>query len=221
MQTVDVEIRGTMPLLMHADNIEWSDKIKVWEKNPKNKSKSVPGDDRSPAFRWIGCLYNDGESISMPYENLMSCFRGGATMIPVPGGKGGKTFKSQSQSGLTIPDFHWTLKINGKPIAMKDIMTLIEIESFAHHEAYVQELGFSLFVKRAPIGQSKHVRVRPRFDNWSISGQIMILDSAITLPILGDILDYAGRYKGIGDWRPGAKTPGPFGRFEAQILNGK
>src|SRR5262245_60226289 len=205
MQSVNVEIRGSTPLLMHADNISWADKIKVWEKDPRNKGKSIPGDDRSPAFRWIGCLYHDGEFVTIPSANLMSCIRGGATMIPVPGGKGGKTFKSQSQSGLLIPEYHWIFKINEKPIAMSDINTLTEVESFADHESLVRDLGFDLFVIRAPIGQSKHVRVRPRFDNWSISGTITILDTAFTLDILRTVLEYSGRYRGLGDWRPGAK----------------
>ena len=78
-------------------------------------------------------------------------------------------------------------------------------------------MGFSLFVKRAKIGNAKHIRVRPRFENWSCTGDITILDSQISKEILQSILDICGQYKGLGDWRPGAKTPGPFGMFKATV----
>jgi hypothetical protein len=221
MKTVQVQITGTSPLLMKADNIDWADKISKWEDDPKNKGLSVPGDDRSPAWRWIGCLYHNGEVVTIPSENLMSCMMLGGALVPVPGAKHGKTFKSQSQSGLLINDYQWPLRINNKIISMSDINALLDIESFAEQESLVKELGFSLFVKRARIGQSKHIRVRPRFDNWSIAGTITILDSQITKDILLAILEAGGRYKGLGDWRPGANKPGPFGMFEIQLNSTK
>jgi hypothetical protein len=34
---------------------------------------------------------------------------------------------------------------------------------------------------------------------------------------LRDIARLAGAYKGLGDWRPSGRTPGPFGRFKATV----
>lgn len=48
-------------LLLHADDIDWADKLGDWRKDPKNRSISRAGDDRSPGFTWIGSLYHDGE----------------------------------------------------------------------------------------------------------------------------------------------------------------
>ena len=84
------------------------------------------------------------------------------------------------------------------------------------HEAAATALGFELFAKAAKVGMSKHVRVRPRFNAWSISGSITVVDETITGDILQLILEMAGTYCGLGDWRPSSPgKPGPWGRFRA------
>ncbi len=217
MRTYKVTITGKTPLLMHADNIAWADRMDQWKSDPGNKSKSKAGDDRSPAFRWLGCLYHDGEHIAIPSDNLMRCLMEGGAMVPVPGGKGGKTFKAQTQSGLMVTEPFWPLEIRGATIPVAPFIALESEGDYQKHEAAASAAGFMLFLKRAKIGQSKHVRVRPRFDGWSASGTISVWDEAITERVLGQILEYAGQYKGLGDWRPGAKTPGPHGMFTATI----
>ena len=49
-----VTLTGRTSLLLHHDNIAWSDQMELWKDNPANKGKSKAGDDRTPAFRWIG-----------------------------------------------------------------------------------------------------------------------------------------------------------------------
>jgi len=215
MKTVQVEITGTTPLLMHSDNIDWADKMTAWKDDPKNKKFSKAGDDRTPPWRWIGCLYHDGNIITMPNENIMRCIMEGATQVFT--GKGQKTFKAQSQSGLLCNDFHWPFIVNGKTILLKDIQDFIKFDTFKENIEAAECLDIELFVKRARIGQSKNIRVRPRFNAWSVSGQITIIDKQITPEILQTILEISGQYKGLGDWRPGAKTPGAFGMFKAVV----
>ena len=218
METVSVKITGTMPLLMHADNIDWADKMEAWRNVPANKALSKAGDDRTPAWRWLGCLnYDDpkGGVVTIPSEYIMRCIMGGAAMTPTGKGKG--TYKSLSQSGLLCADFHWPLLVGGKPVKMADVNVCLSVDSFADQKQLAESLGFSLFVKRAKIGASKHIRVRPRFDEWSTTGQIIITDKAINRETLATILELSGRLKGLGDWRPGAPTPGPFGTFKAVV----
>lgn len=218
MQNVKVTIKGLTPLLMHADNIEWSDAMDEWRKQPENKALSKAGDDRTPPWRWIGSLNTDGKIITIPSEYIMGCMMAGGAQVPTGSGK--KTFKAQSQSGLLCPEFHWPLHVNGSgsTIPIEDVNALREKKLFSQHAEGVKGLGFSLFVKRAKVGQAKHVRVRPRFDQWSTEGRVAIIDDAITPKILQQILDIAGRYKGLGDWRPGGRTPGQFGMFEATVI---
>ncbi|MDP9113885.1 MAG: hypothetical protein M3O20_09395 [Acidobacteriota bacterium] len=218
MKTVKVSITGTMPILMHADNIDWADRMEAWKNDPKNKAMSKAGDDRTPPWRWIGCLnYDDPKTgiVTVPSEYIMRCMMGGAAQVPTGKGKG--TFKAQSQSGLLCSEFHWPLLINGKEIQMSAINQLMNLETFQEHVEAARDLGFSLFTKRAKIGTSKHIRVRPRFDNWSTAGEIVIVDDQISKTVLQQILDISGRLKGLGDWRPGAPTPGPFGMFTAEV----
>lgn len=217
MKTYHVVLMGKSPLLMHWDNIEGADALRAWRETPEHKKLSVAGDDRSPAFTWMNGLYNDGAQIVLPADNIARCLMEGGAQVPVPGGKNGKTFKSQSQSGMMPGESAWPLLVDGQPIAMRDLDALREELDFAVHQETAQALGFSLFVKRAKIGASKHVRVRPRFDRWAAHGTILVWDDQITQPVLTDILRFGGDYKGLGDWRPGGKTPGPYGRFSAEV----
>lgn len=212
-----VIITGKTPLLMHHDNIDWADKMEAWKNNPGNKKTGIAGDDRTPAWRWIGCLYHDGMHLAIPAENLARAMMEGGAMVPVPGGRSGKTFKAQSQSGMLIVEESWPLYIDEKTIPVAALQKLTESEDFALHRETCSALGFALMTKRARIGQAKHVRVRPRFDRWQLSGSIAVVDTQITKEVLQDILTYAGEYKGLGDWRPGSRTPGAYGMFEAKV----
>lgn len=217
MRRYEITITGTQPLLHHADSIEWSDEMAAWKDDKDNTKKSKAGDDRSPAWRWLGALYHDGAHIVLPTGNIMRCLMEGGAMVPVPGGKSGKTFKAQTQSGIMPAAVGWPLLINDQPVPVTKILKLIGQKDFAKHKETAMAHGFSLFLKRARIGQQKHVRVRPRFEKWSTRGELSVSDEQITTNILNDILQMSGIYKGLGDWRPGSKTPGPFGMFEATV----
>lgn len=206
---------GKTPLLMHADDIDWADEMERWKNDPHNKKSSKAGDDRSPAWRWVGHVYRSEECVSMPQENIMRCLMEGGAQIPT--GSGRKTFKAQSQSGMGCQDFYWPIEIAGKRIPSAKIEALTSIDDFAEQRSAVDKLGFDLFVKRAKVGTSKHIRVRARLRDWSVRGVLLVWDDQITKDALQSILDYAGEYKGLGDWRPGGTTPGPYGRFAATV----
>lgn len=218
MRTYNIELTGKTPLLMHYDNIEWADFMAEWKNDPENHKLLVKGDDRTPAWRWLGTVYHDKDVIGMPSENIMRSIMGGGAMVPVPGGKMGKTYKSQTQSGMMCAETLWPLRIGGKTIAWRDVEALRNESSFKAHLTKVRDLGFDLMAKRAKIGQTKHVRVRPEFPaGWTLTGSIIVWDEQITEHALQRILDFSGQYKGLGDWRPGGRTPGPYGTFEAVI----
>jgi hypothetical protein len=220
MRTVRVSIEPKAPILMHADNIEWADAMEEWKNEPANKARSKAGDDRTPPWRWIGCLnYDDPDKgeVTIPSEYIMRCLMDGAAQVPT--GKGRGTFKSLSQSGIVSQDFHWKFRSEGKAVRMADIQKMRDLKTFNEHKDAARGLGFELFVKRVKIGKNKHIRVRPRFDRWTVSGQLIIIEDLITDKVLENILDISGRLRGLGDWRPGApESPGPFGTFTAKIV---
>lgn len=215
-KTYLVSIQGATPLLFHYDNIQWAAKMAEWSSDPANKAKSVAGDDRSPAFRWIGCMYHDQGKVVLPSDNLMTMLREGGARCPT--GKRGATFKRQTQSGMVVDAAGWPMVVAGKTIDFDPIAELIAEPDFAKHETFVRGLGFELFVKRARVGNSKHVRVRPRFNNWSAEGTVTVFDETITERVLTDIVMHGGMYAGLGDWRPSSpRSPGPFGKFTAKV----
>ena len=82
------ELTGIMPLIMHQDDVEASDLLNEWRKDPSNKNKSVAGDDRSPAWTWQTYLYSDGENVTLPAANLMVAIRQGSTQLILKKQKG-------------------------------------------------------------------------------------------------------------------------------------
>lgn len=219
MKEYAITITGKTPLLMHHDNIEWADFMDDWRNNPDNKKLSKAGDDRAPAWRWLGCVYHNSQIIGIPQENIMRSLMEGGVMVPVPGGRSGKTFKAQTQSGMMSTEPFWPLTTKeGELIQWSDLELLKDSPEFSAQKKAAQDMGFDLLVKRARIGQSKHVRVRPIFESgWTIAGKITVWDKQITKKLLGQILECAGQYKGLGDWRPGGRTPGPYGMYSAEI----
>lgn len=217
MRTYEVTLTGLTPLLMHADNIDWSDSMSKWEHDPENAGKSKAGDDRTPGYRWFGSLCHDGRFIAIPSDYIARATMGAGAMIPTGKGKG--TYKSQTQSGCQSESPFWEFRVNGKqiPVSVVERVHKEQIEDFEENKRIVAEAGFMLYAKRARIGTSKHVRVRPRFDSWEAGGRFNVFDDTLTDEITSMLFSYAGRFKGLADWRPGGKTPGPYGMFTAKV----
>jgi len=217
MNQYQVEITGQTPLLMHNDNISFSEKVTAWAKDPANKPNSVAGDDRTPAWTWIGYLYHDGRELGMPSDNLMTMLReGGSKMIK----RGKETYKKQTQSGIMLDQQQWRLLVKGQPISLDPIRDLIGNNDFLAHLEVSESLGFELLVKRAAIGRAKHVRVRPMFREWTLVGSLTVLDeelSGLTLDVLQQVFNLSGALCGMGDWRPSSGSSGTFGRFIADV----
>lgn len=215
MESYNFTLTGITPLLMHKDDVLAADMLSDWRKHPDNKNKSKAGDDRSPAWTWQTYLYIDEATgtVAMPSSVIMTSLRlAGASVIL----KKQTTYKSLTQSGLTIDDEYCQLLVPaGDDWATVDVLQLAKIKDkdFIDQANEVRKLGFKLDLRRAAVGASKHVRVRPRFDRWMVKGKIDIVDPDFRYEALTQIMEIAGQRKGIGDWRPGAKTPGPYGRF--------
>ncbi len=79
-RTYKVDLIGETPLLTHNDNLSWAEKMKAWGLDPANAKSSVAGDDRSPAFRWIGNLYIENNKLVIPSDLLMSTLLNGGSV---------------------------------------------------------------------------------------------------------------------------------------------
>jgi hypothetical protein len=62
-----------------------------------------------------------------------------------------------------------------------------------------------------PMTKGRIMVTRPRFNLWGCEFVIRINDDGVPVHVINEILSYAGRYVGVGDWRPEKK--GMFGKF--------
>lgn len=216
MERYQIILEGETPLLMHRDNIQFSERVRAWQQ--ENRSLSVAGDDRTPAWSWIGSLYDDGKYVGLNADNMMTMLREGGAKVPT--GSKNETYKRQTQSGIVLEEICPPLLVNGKRLEMAPISALLDEDVFEAHVEAVREMGFDLLVKRAKVGTSKHIRVRPMFEKWAVITTLMVVDPkeyGITQEVLQKILNKAGSLCGLGDWRPSSRTPGQFGRFKATV----
>lgn len=222
----NVTIEGKNPLLMHRDNLAFGERVQQWFTDPENAKNSKKGDDRTPAWTWLGCIYEtyDKERFTLDPDCLMTCIREGGAKVPTGKTRGDKTYKRSSQSNILI-DGELDFTVNGKHIPVAPFRELMHQQGsgldFGAQLKLAEEHGFELLVKRAKINMSKHVRVRPRFRNWQITCTLTVLDeegSGLTKDVLEKIFQQAGTYCGLGDWRPSSpKSPGTFGTFTAKL----
>ena len=218
MNKYEITLFGETNLLMHKDNITFGEKVKAWQKDPNNKEHQVAGDDRSPAWTWIGYCYHDGKHLGIDADNIMTMLREGGAKVPT--GKMKETYKKHTQAGIMLNSQQFDLFIGGKRVKIDKIKDLIGDMDFSKHIDVAEELGFELLVKRAKIGRAKNVRVRPMFSDWTAKGVITVMDeeiSGLTHGVLQTILDQAGALCGLCDWRPSSPSSGVFGRFTATV----
>lgn len=215
LRNYDLQLEGASPLIMHWDNLNWADQMSEERTRIKETDKKAfkAGDDRCPAHTWKGCVYHDSEHVAMPNDNLRSCLMKAGARITLDGKK---TYKELTQCGMIFEEEYLQFLSNGKPLPWKAVDKIHG--PFIDHVRDAETLGFKLFVKRAAVGQAKHVRVRPRFDKWTVRGTLTLIDDQWTEEVLQKLFDIAGRYIGLCDWRPGSKSsPGPYGRFLATL----
>lgn len=213
MQRYKFTIKGVTPLLLHHNNIEERDRITDLRKKLKSQAK---GDDRSPAESWKGYVYvsDDTGNICLPAENLQACMLAGGAKCRL---RGKETLKTHSQR-IGFDRLDYDLVVGGRTIAHKDIDKISG--EFTEHADAARKLGFRLHVKPCRIGTSSHVRVRPWFSGWSVSGVLEISpedEEVLGLSALRDLFAACGRLVGLGDWRPGSPKPGQYGRFTSTV----
>lgn len=214
MQRYVATLTGETSLIMHADDVERADTLSAWRKDPQNKKDSTAGDDRSPAWTWFTYTYHDGECIAMPQENIMAAIRYGGSKLIM---KKQETYAKVTQSGIVIEsDFCDFVGPKGV-ISIDKILPWYETAKFSDQKKKAAELGIDLLVKRATVGTSKHVRVRPMFKGWQVKVPLTVIDPALNADVLAQVLDLAGKLAGLGDWRPSSKKAGPYGRFSVKL----
>jgi len=146
-----------------------------------------PGKKRTGVPKWKeeaeASLYRDEKGqIYQPANHLECCLKEAAKSFKVSGRRGA-TYSKLVASTILI-----------RPEAIPHLITDYEIDSRP------------VVVQRARV-----IRYRPIFFKWALKFQIDLHDDQLPIEVFKEILDHAGQYVGIGDYRPG--KGGKFGRF--------
>jgi len=120
-------------------------------------------------------LYKNAEGvIYVPSLCVLSSIREAGKNRVVPG-LGKKTYKTFVFSGVQIEPAEIPLKVAN---------------------------GWAIDVKRMKRGNAYIAGARPRFDEWSLTFQLKIVDVVMRPQVLKELLIDAGTYKGLCDFRP-------------------
>ena len=121
----------------------------------------------------------------------------------------GELYQPASHIEGAIVKASTNFRIAGK--RTKSYKDLVKSAVFVAPDAIIHQNQKYEIDKRAvivPSTRGRVIRHRPRIDDWALKFQIEITDDQLDESVLHEILEYAGRNVGIGDYRP------RYGRFE-------
>lgn len=181
MKTIEVEIQGTSPLLIHrfSENDEQAKstrRIKVKRYDPREEATKAAyiapnGTYYFSAFSIPGSMGNAGANHKMVGSR--------------------KTLRFIVPSAVRVlSDAITILKEDGKPA-----------ENFEVDARPVT----------IPATKGRVMRYRPRFDKWAANFHLLLDDNSLAIEDAQRLLEEAGQFIGIGDFRP--EKRGPFGCF--------
>ncbi len=191
MKELTIRITGTSPLLMHSDRLANPlDPLTIAHKKLTHKKTKTEDDLREIAKSdWMGGLYCDDKGPYLPTMNLRRALVDGAT---------------QSKRGVAVKGGTMILGDRAHLIykGPKDPEALWLLPEFVDARGVVNS------------GKARVIRYRPRFIEWAVLFNLSYDPSKVEAELLLHDMSNAGRYTGIGDYRP-AKG-GAFGRFDVE-----
>jgi hypothetical protein len=185
MKTFEVQIKGIQPLLMHSPaGVDPTNPLRRQIKAITDKGSKKKTEADLEHQDWIEyqlALYLNESGPYVPDTAILGAIRDGAKE-----NRRGK----EVQAGVDIAEIEIPLVYDGPRTA--------------------RELYDQRFVDRRPAGVQKArvMRVRPRFNAWTLRFRLIINNKVMNPRDLREALEVAGLRKGLLDHRP------RFGRFE-------
>lgn len=220
MKKYNVKLTGLDTMLWNRDNFRFDAEVSKWQKGPSGRD-CPRGDDRFPAWKWIGKIYHDAteKSFALCCDEVISAVLSEAGKGITMSGK--KTYKEPAKTAIEYINDYAEIKLRGKPIPFSPFKKLFtgDVTDMDEHTEIAQKHGIDIDIRRVSMGGSKHVRCRPLIPvGWTAEFSMSVDDEIIDKNTLKQLFHIAGTRKGIGDWRPGSpKSPGKHGRFNAEI----
>lgn len=181
-----VRIKGTTPYMQHR-----MDDIKLndWEKNRKHIIERPELNNADLVRAEYHCYRNEVGKCYIPSEQLRIALINAGTYLKSKVGT-----KTKSMKGIVAAMF----RINPENIIIPD---------------------FDQIDKRSAVNRMIKARiivVRPKWSEWGCEFNIEIGEDSITHQTINELLVTAGRYVGIGSYRP--TNNGYFGQFQVTLL---
>lgn len=181
MITINTTIEGVTPLICNKFTDEAA------ESATNGNRASAVGDKGTPLEQAEKKLYigHDGKPM-IPQPNLFRCII-----------DGGKFFKAGKSKVTTI-----------KSSLIPACLSIEEVEiPIIHKEPWRVDTR----AVRIPSTGGRILCHRPLFDDWRLEFTMTLDPTILSVKMLREIVDAAGKRIGLGDFRPDCK--GPFGRF--------
>lgn len=185
MKTVEVEITGKSPILLHRFSEEAEREV---QENTRRSTRSSK-DEETPREKAEKAAYRlkDGR-LYFPGVGIQRSFIEAARYFKEKGARGSLKF-----------------------IAAAAFLVRDEAIPFRNGKAEVKDFEVDCRPVVIPSTKGRVMRFRPRLDEWALRFTVDIDDEIISTKIANEILVTAGNRIGIGDYRP--EKRGPFGRF--------
>lgn len=102
------------------------------------------------------------------------------------------------------------IKGKGKSTYSKLFGSTLDVDEEAIPMISDEPVAYKISAVNPATGKRMMV-TRPRFENWSLKFTLVCIDDQVSDVAIQDGLETAGKYVGIGDWRPYKR--GKFGKF--------
>ena len=199
LQTVDITIVGTTPLIIHA----WSDKAKQMmldkQRGKATKAKheiKIPVNDFMAACYWLTEQPELGANDEEAEANFQAAIAAGAKFgFPVTGIKQ-SAIMGAKRGGLDVvaTELRGSFFLEGATEASTNDIAEIISEPPTMREDMVKVGGMS---------KTADIRYRPQFNNWEIPMRMTYnVNGKYSLEQLLNCFNVGGFVCGIGEWRP-------------------
>jgi hypothetical protein len=182
MKKYQVKINGVTPYMQHRMDDQ---KLEQWEKlrGPIHERPEVSHED----------------SVRAEYH----CYRNADGKCYIP--------SDQIRGALIGAGSYVKAKVGGRAKSMKIIVAAM----FMVTPEEILMPDYDAIDKRSAVNRNikgRVITIRPRWNQWSAEFTLSVDEDSITKETISQIIEYAGKYVGIGSFRP--TNNGLFGRFE-------
>ncbi len=162
-------------------------------KDPKVKNERA--DEKEKRIWKLGIHTNENGNVIIPAFSIMNCIKAAAQRIgmKIPG-KGQKTYSKVFGSGVLVLDA---------------IVLPYRLEDIKPWARFVPSDG-------KPGGGTRVEKYYMKLTEWGGTFEVNILDDMITEEVFREHMDYAGKFIGLGIWRP--ERGGIMGRFSVKKI---